>query len=245
MARQKKKVGQKKNAPLQTALHIFEESCRLLRENWRFCFNISLLLVSALILGAAILFIAYRLHYPWWLILILFFCLAQLWSVLLVGRNKNFNSLKKDLITERYPLWSNLYFLAALKILLTNFVLILPLMIAILGAIFFGLVFPSLFWLLVTVIIFGGLWLWLKKHFLLGDIILSLKKNVSLSKSWQQSWQLAFDQGWILLALFLLDVCFFLPAFIFLPFISWMFIAILLSLQKSLIYQYLIEKKSV
>ncbi|MDO5561431.1 MAG: hypothetical protein Q4G02_01515 [bacterium] len=246
MAKSKKRVAGKKRSSLQTALFVFEESCQILRENWRCCLEIYLLLVAALIFSGVILFCAWQIDMPWWAIFILCLSLGELLTMGLIGKNKNLNSLLRDLVTGRYPLWAASYLNPAWLFLVSGFLLNFPLLLAIFGVIFFWFVSPSPIWLVLSAIGFGGIWLWLFIRFGFATSILSLKnQHLSLVESWRQSWRLTNGQEKLLLTILVLNLIFFLPAFIFLPVLSWFLIAPLASLQKLLIRQLLIDKKVV
>lgn len=246
MASGKKKSAGKKRSTFQIALFVFEEGCQILRENWRYCLEIYLLLAATLVFGGLILLCAWQIDMPWWAIFILCLTLGEFLTMGLIGKNKNLNSLLRDLVPGRYPLWAANYLNPAWRSLVSAFLLNLPLLLAIFGVLFFWLISPSLVWSIISVVGFGGIWLWLFLRFNFAAVILSLKnQQLNLVATWRKSWHLTSGQEKLILTILVLDLIFFLPTFIFLPVLSWLLIAPLISLQKLLVRQLLIDKKAI
>lgn len=222
---------------------IFEEACQLVSQNWRYCIEIDLILLLVLSLGSGLLLGLWKLAVPKMVLLVAALMIIIFFSMIVVGKNKNFGGLVRGMASGRYPLWAGEYFFSGLKWLLTKFLLLGPIVLGLALAIFYLFISPSSFWLWLCVL--SCLWWegWLILRFNLTAVIVSLKNEFSFEKSRQLSWKRTTGKAQKLVPWLIFNGLIFAPLVIFLPVVGWFWASAVISFEWLIINQRLYENK--
>lgn len=229
MEKRKKK---EKREQFASGLDIFETSCALMRDNWRYCLEITaLFLIFLLIVGGGWYYVIATEKNICLLGLLLVVTLV-LALIFAVGKNKNFLSVAKGLGGGRYPFWSIEYFFSAWRLLMVRAVIWSPLIIGGGLGLFFWLISPSTFWLCLCV--GGGIAVnaWLQWRLGIAEIALSVNQKMKLDEGLRASLKMTEKHQGRLLGLYLLNVLFLLTAGIFLPGMGLLLLILLISFEK-------------
>ncbi len=222
---------------------IFEEACQLMKQNWRFCLEIYLVLLLVSGIGGGLVFGLWKLEAPKWSLLIIGVIIIINLSMLIVGKNKNLGGLVRGMASGRYPLWAGDYFLPGLRWLLIKFILLGPIVLGVGLAIFYLIISPSTFWLWLCIISCGWWESWLLLRFNLISIVVSLKNEFGFGKSRQLSWKRTTGKAQKLVPWFIFNGLIFAPVIIFLPILGWFLASTIISFEWLILNQRLYENK--